>query len=201
VAIEDFLQSLSNADSDAAVSDLCRKHVLHGTPHVFSGREDDYYEFRKRLAVKFDISFHEVFITGSAKLGFSPHKRTLFSYDSDVDVAIVSPLLYERMMETIREYQMSLRDARRAVTGKEIFMYHQFLEYAAIGWIRPDKLPLSFRVGELKRDWFDFFTSMSYGGSEVGDYKVSAGVFRSYRHLELYILSGLRHLKTSLEVG
>ncbi len=168
---------------------------------MFSGREDDYYEFRKRLAVKFDISFHEVFITGSAKLGFSPHKRTLFSYDSDVDVAIVSPLLYERMMETIREYQMSLRDARRAVTGKEIFMYHQFLEYAAIGWIRPDKLPLSFRVGELKRDWFDFFTSMSYGGSEVGDYKVSAGVFRSYRHLELYILSGLRHLKTSLEVG
>lgn len=79
-------------------------------------------------------------------------------------------------------------------------MYHTFLEYTALGWMRPDQLPLSFQVNELKDDWFDFFASLSYGRSKVGNYKVSAGVFRSYRHLELYILGGLEELKTTIQI-
>ncbi len=50
------------------------------------------------------------------------------------------------------------------------------------------------------QNWFDFFSSLSYGKSEVGNYKVTAGVFKSYQHLEKYTLSGLRSLKTKLEV-
>ena len=70
-------------------------------------------------------------------------------------------------------------------------MYHRFLEYSAIGWIRPDKLPLSFSLSNLKEDWFNFFGSISNGKSEVGNYKVSAGIFRTYAHLETYLLEGL----------
>ncbi|TON84954.1 hypothetical protein CGH47_24325, partial [Vibrio parahaemolyticus] len=61
----------------------------------------------------------------------------------------------------------------------------------ALGWVRPDKLPVSFQMGSVKSDWFDFFNTLSYGRSEVGNYKVSAGVFKSYQHLENYIVSGL----------
>ena len=67
--------------------------------------------------------------------------------------------------------------------------------------MRPDLLPTSFRMKELKRDWFDFFESLSYGKSEVGNYKVTAGVFKTYNHLEKYTVSGLRSLKTKLEIG
>lgn len=199
--MEDFLAALTALPDDETLLDFCRRRSLHGTPAVFAGREDDYYDFRKRIAEKFDINFHEVFITGSAKLGFSPHKRKPFDYDSDIDVAIISAALYDRVMSSIHNYQMELRENRKAVSFDELRGYHRFLEYGAIGWMRPDLLPTSFRVNQLKREWFDFFDSISNGKSKVGNYKVTAGAFKSYFHLEQYTLSGLSSLRTKLQVG
>lgn len=173
---------------------------MHGTPFVFSGKEDDYYNFRKRIAKKFEISFHEIFITGSGKLGFSPRKKKAFDYDSDIDVAIISSELYDKIMSYIHGYQMELRENRKAISSRELEQYHKFLEYGAIGWMRPDLLPTSFRIKEIKEDWFDFFDSISYGKSEVGNYKVTAGAFKSYAHLEKYTLSGLRSIKSKIQM-
>lgn len=196
-----FCQALLNTDGDTGLVDFCRKYILHGTPHVFSGREDQFYDFRKRIAVKYDVYYHEVYITGSAKLGFSPVKETIFSYDSDIDVAIVSMSLFDHFMEYVREYQMELRKGRQSLDTREINQYHKFLEYTAMGWIRPDKLPLSFRIGDMKKDWFNFFDSLSNGRSEVGNYKVSGGVYKTYRHLEAYTVTSMRDVKLRLEVG
>ncbi len=201
MSLKDFLLLLKGCSNKNDLIDFCRKNILHGTPVIFADREDDFYEFRKRIADNFDIIFHEIFITGSGKLGFSPHKRKEFDYDSDIDVAIVSNTLFEQILEIIRQYQMELRRFRKSVTEQEIKMYHEFLEYVAIGWIRPDKLPISFQVNELKDNWFDFFQSISYDKSEVGNYKVTAGIFKSYSHLEEYTLSGLKELKKSITLG
>lgn len=196
-----FLKNLGDINDEDGLLNFCRRHTLHGTPFVFKGDEDAYYFFRKRIADKFNISFHEIFITGSAKLGFSPFKRKDFDLDSDIDVAIISSKLYDQIMLPIHDYQMALRESRRAVTVREIEQYHKFLEYGAIGWMRPDKLPTSFQISQLKQDWFSFFDSISYGQSEVGNYKVTAGAFKSYTHLELYTLSGLRSLKNKFKTG
>lgn len=199
--MEDFLLTLASLNEDSDLVDFCRRRTLHGTPFVFNGDEDAYYSFRKRIADKFEISFHEVFITGSGKLGFSPHKGKIFDFESDIDVALISNVLYDRIMSSIHEYQIQLRENRKAVSEAEIKGYHKFLEYGAIGWMRPDLLPTSFRVQDLKKDWFDFFDSISHGKSEVGNYKVTAGAFKSYSHLERYALSGLQAVKKQLEVG
>lgn len=198
--MEVFLENLKQVKSYEKLQDFARKEILHGTPFVFSGREAEYYEFRKRIAAHFEIGFHEIFITGSGKLGFSPHKRTEFSFDSDIDVAIVSSDLFYQMMEKIRGYQMQLREFRVAVSKTEINKYHRFLEYVALGWFRPDLLPNSFDISDIRESWFYFFTSISDGRSEVGNYKVNAGVFKSYRHLEEYTFSGVESVKKSLEV-
>lgn len=197
---EALLASLRDAGSDEEVLDICRRRVLHGTPFIFSAREDDFYCFRRRIADKFSISFHEVYITGSAKLGFSLREDHAFDLESDIDVAIVAPSLYERIMGAINDYQMSLRESRRTVTERELELYHNFLEYTAIGWVRPDKLPLSFNVSTLKDDWFAFFSSLSFGGSEVGNYHVSAGVFKSYSVLENYQYRGLLRIRNGLRI-
>lgn len=197
--LDSFFVELYNIDNDK-LPDFCRKVILHGTPFVFKDNEDEFYEFRKRIANKFFVYFNEVLITGSAKLGFSPFKGTEFSLDSDVDVSIVSMVLYEKMMDDILKFQIELRDHRRTVTEREIKMYHKFLEYTALGWIRPDQLPVSFNLSILKNDWFDYFNSISYEKSEVGNYKVSAGVFKSYRHLEEYTLIGLKQIKNSNKI-
>lgn len=195
--MENFYEELVEQDSDDKLLDFCRKRVIHGTPFVFVGRDDDFYSFRKKVADQFQVPFHEIYIVGSAKLGFSPRKGKPFDLDSDIDVAVVSESLFDVIMENIRNYQMGLRKAKRKVSERELSLYHQFLEYVALGWIRPDKLPLLFQIGELKTRWFEFFESISYGHSEVGNYKVAAGVFKSYHHLEMYLLSGMKELKTS----
>ena len=86
-------------------------------------------------------------------------------------------------MGYIHEYQLELRENRKVVSERELGGYHQFLEYGAMGWMRPDLLPTSFRVKDLKDGWFEFFKSISYGSSAVGNYKVNAGVFKSHSHL------------------
>jgi len=193
--LEEFFDELKEKETDEDVLDFCRKHVLHGTPYVFHLRDDDFYEFRKRIACKFGIPFNEVYITGSGKLGFSPFKHKEFDYDSDIDVALVSEKLFDEIMADIAKYQMVLRQHRAVVHINEINMYHSFLEYTALGWIRPDKLPVSFQMKALKDDWFDFFRSISDGKSEVGNYQVNAGVFKTYQHLEDYTFSGIQNLK------
>lgn len=197
--IGEFQSLLKGCDSDATLIDLCRRTIIHGTPAIFSGREDDFYSFRNRIAKTFDVDFHEVYIVGSAKIGFSPFKKyKKFDLDSDIDVAIVSNRLFETIMDKIRIFQMEIRASRRQITRHEIDNYHKFLEYTALGWIRPDKLPMSVQIRELKSNWFDFFNSISYGKSEVGNYKVNAGAFKGYRHLELYTLDGIKKVKNSL---
>lgn len=198
--LEDFLSIIKATETDEDLLDLCRKQILHGTPHVFQNKDEEFYDFRKRISSKFNIQFYEIYITGSAKLGFSPFKNKYFDYDSDIDVAIVSPSLYEEIMMSISEYQMQVRKNRKAITLDEIKMYHSFLEYVALGWIRPDKLPISFQMNSIKDDWFDFFRSISNGKSEVGNYQVTAGIFKSYIHLEKYIYSGIYDLKHRKEL-
>lgn len=199
--MEEFLEELKhipNGDLES-LTDFCRKKVLHGMPFIFKEKEEDYYNFRKKIANHFDVPFHEVFITGSAKLGFSPLKNTKFSLDSDIDVAIISETLFEKQMKIISIYQTKLRNNRKSITLNELKIYHQFLEYTAIGWIRPDKLPVSLQiVSELKSDWFGFFHGLSNGNSEVGNYKVSAGVFKNYDYFEKYTLTGFEKVQNTL---
>ncbi len=195
--LEQFKAELNSQNTDEELLDFCRKYVLHGTPFVFNGRDDAFYDFRKKIANNFGVPFHEVYITGSAKLGFSLFKNKNFDYDSDIDVALISPRLFENVMKDISRYQMRFRKARAVVRESELLMYHEFLEYVALGWIRPDKLPISFQMHTFKNNWFDFFRGISNGKSGVGNYKVNAGVFQSYEHLEEYIVSGLKDVRKS----
>ena len=198
--MQNFLNHLKDIKNNDELLDFCRRKNLHGTPKLFEGREDEYYEFRKKISQKFNLNFYEIYITGSAKLGFSAYKRKFFDLESDIDIAITSPELYEKFMEYIYKYQMELRENRKSISSKELNQYHKFLEYTAIGWMRPDQLPTSFHIGELKNGWFNFFRSLSYGKSEAGNYKVTAGIFKSYSHLERYALSSLKKEKKSLEM-
>ena len=104
-------------------------------------------------------------------------------------------------MDSIHAFQMALRDCRKKVTITELKQYHKFLEYSAMGWMRPDLLPNSFTTTRLREDWFNFFSSISHGKSEVGNYKVTAGAFKSYDHLEKYALEGLQKVKKHLQIG
>lgn len=156
MTLQDFKQILKDSDTLEKRARFLRKHVFHGLPYVFNGREADYFDFRQTISEKFNIGFQEVFIVGSAKLGFSYIKGTDFSYESDIDVVLVNESLFEKFYSSICDYQYQLDRFKKIPTENELAIYNRFLQYLVKGWMRPDLLPLSFQAEAIKSDWFDF---------------------------------------------
>ncbi len=188
ISMDDFLHQISGASISEQV-DLARKYILHGIPFVFIKTPDAYYDFRNKIANHFDISYRDVYIVGSAKLGYSYFKKTQFSLESDIDIAIVSKELFEKYQQTICDFQYDLDNCCIQITYKESVKYFEFLRYFAKGWLRPDKLPFKGSLENRRNEWFDYFKTLSYGKSEVGNYKVSAGLYKDYYSLEKYIVN------------
>lgn len=199
--MEEFNHLLLETNSEADMLHFIKKYLFHGTPYIFQGREHEYFEFRNRIADNFDIGFHEVFIVGSAKFGFSYLKKTLFNYDSDVDVVIVNEKLFDDYYSKICDYQYQLDRMYKSIDLKEKSTYSGFLRYLVKGWMRPDKLPTSFKADLLKNEWFDFFESISYNKSQVGNYKVAGVLYKNYIYLEKYYLRNMEEHYQNLKMN
>lgn len=195
-----FENELAEIATDHEFENFCQQKLLHGTPFIFRNREDDFFAFKKRISKKFGVSHTEVFVVGSGKLGFSPLKKSEFSLDSDVDLAVVSTDLSDKVGDLGLKFEYDLRASQTFLSSSQKDKYHRYLRYKAIGWIRPDLIPQKSPLIGFKDDWFNFFSSISYDRSEVGNYKVSAGLFKSLRHLELYTTDSIRKIQKKLEV-
>lgn len=191
----DLLQLISATQNEEECLKIVRKYIIHGTPFVFKDREEEYYEFRESIAKHFGIRFHEVLILGSAKLGYSYHKDSVFSLESDIDVALVNEKLYERYFENICTYQYNKGRALFTTNQNEEKEYFRFLKYLVKGWMRPDLLPCRVQIKTIKEEWFNYFKSISYGKSPVGNYMVTGGVFKNFHYLERYCTESLLKLK------
>jgi hypothetical protein len=155
---------------------IVQKHITFGHCHVLD--EDQHFRLKSAVAAHFDLHPSEVLIVGSGKLGFSiaPTKRyRLFGESSDVDVAVTSPVLFDRIWEEVFEYDQS---------GGFWPKKEKFIAYLFRGWIRPDQLPDSelFAVGS---DWWEFFRGLTEGG-DYGPYKVRGALYKSWYFLERY---------------
>lgn len=200
MTLDEFEKDLIERSDDAAIRDFCQARYLHGNPVVFVDKESEYFEFKKRICAELDVSQHDIFITGSAKFGFSPHKKTNFSFNSDIDVAIVSTKLVSSVDDMIHRLEYQLRAAELSMTTYQSRMYFDFLKYRAIGWMRPDKLPKFSDLKSFNKTWFQFFDSISNGKSEVGNFRVNAGAFVSMSHLEDYCVESAKKVRQKLLV-
>lgn len=74
--------------------------------------------------------------------------------------------------------------------------YVKFLKYFSTGWMRPDLLPQNtIEFKEIRENWDDFFKNISYGKSEVGNYKVKAGLFKNQYFAEKYYKQSISNLQ------
>lgn len=189
---EEFDIALLECTNDDDIQNFSRKYIVHGIPYVFRQREEDFYDFRNRIARKFNVKYYEVYIVGSAKLGFSFLKNKIFSYDLDIDIALVNEGLFDYFLSAISEFQYNIDSSKTTLSSYEYHLYIKFLKYVVKGWIRPDLLPNSYGIDCMKQDWFDFFKQISYDKSEVGNYKVNAGLYKNYNCLERYCSQSLK---------
>lgn len=169
-----FKEALSSESNDRRIVDA---NILHGS--CFAIHDDDHYSLKDEIASEFSLKVHQdIFIVGSAKLGFSisPRKRyRLFGNSSDIDVSIVSHDLYEKVWHETHEYMESgaYWEGRR-----------DFEKYLAWGWIRPDKLPRGSSF-EFTNSWWNFFRSIQRS-RRYGPYKIAAAIYHDMSFLTKY---------------
>ena len=201
VTIEEYKAEIVTLNNEDDKRMFTQKHFFHGIPVVFDKRENEYYKFRKRIADQFKISFFEVMIVGSSKFGFSPYKFTQFSYESDIDVVLFNENLFNKYFELVCEYQYQIRLQKIRLNNDQYHAYLKFIKYFVTGWMRPDLLPQNTtEFKTLKQDWGEFFKEISYSKSEVGNYKVKAGLFKSYFYAEKYYRSSIEEISNKFKL-
>ena len=168
---------------------IVRKHIISGDCFILS--QDKYFDLRSEVAEHFGLHPNEVFVVGSAKLGFSvaPNNRYReFCDESDIDVAMVSSMLFEQFWQEVFKYRYE---------GPYWPEYRQFTNYLFRGWIRPDKLPHS-SMFDLREKWWKFFQSITKS-REYGDFKIAGALYKSYFFLENYQEIRIQECKNHLE--
>ncbi|MEZ0130151.1 hypothetical protein AB9T88_10490 [Flavobacterium sp. LBUM151] len=194
MTIENFNEELKTCSTADLKSRFIEKNLVHGIPFVFNDNEGNYYNFREKISKKYSVNINDIFIVGSSKLGFSYEKNTVFSLESDIDVVIVNEKLYEVYQQAICDYQYQIDRLKKNITVGELEQYNRFLAYFIKGWMRPDLIPTSFDIEILREEWFQYFKTLSNGRSEVGNYKVSAGLFKNLEYFKKYHLQSITRL-------
>ena len=172
------MESFRDALNRRSSIDIVQRYITFGNPTVLS--QSQHVELKQRIATAFGVHHTDVLVVGSAKLGFSiaPHKRwKAFGETSDVDVAIVSRELYEKIWHQVS--LLLVTDPYIRWPKKQKYAEHQLH-----GWMRPDLLPSSPSL-PLADDWFEFFRGLTSEGC-CGPYKISAGLYYDVHFLERY---------------
>jgi hypothetical protein len=170
ISIADFRERLRNNDVDFLLNDVL---LCAGAMHV---KPEHISHVETSLASKFAVPQEavKVWIVGSAKLGFSlTEKRTqdgsflqryrLFSAVSDIDVAVVSPAVFDLIWNELSAH------AHRAT--RLPWESGHLGDYLVCGWLRPDHFPNRTRLRRCD-DWWDVFRALSvdtrYGRRRAG---------------------------------
>ena len=180
-----FLSDLEKLSDSVMV----RKYVTFGSSYLLD--DELYFELKSEVSHQFDVHPSEVIMVGSGKLGFSiaPTKRFQhFNDESDLDVAIISAELFDSVW----------KDVFDLMAGGE-FLWHrarEFKDYLFRGWIRPDKLPPA-NIFRFRQEWWNFFQRLENQGV-YGNYKLRAGIYKSWNHLESYQVESIRKCRDNL---
>ena len=165
-----------------------QKYIAFGDSYILT--PELYFELKHDIAVKFGVHSTQVILVGSAKLGFSiaPNKRYQhFGDESDLDVAVISQDLFDALWSIAFDYWNVAGDWNRGA---------DFRDYLFRGWVRPDCLPPSIQLAD---DWFEYFRQLT-AGQRFGPFKISAGVYKSWRFLARYQEIAIAQCRQSLRI-
>ena len=165
------------------------KHILTGDCYILD--QDGHYSMRAAISDRYEVHPEQVFVVGSAKLGFSiaeAKRFRAFCTESDIDVAIVSDSLFDRIWMEVLRFDTEGNEWREEKP--------RFRKYLMQGWIRPDALPQSL---PKRKEWRHFFQQLT---SQVKDgrFKINGGLYRTHEFLELYQERSVLNCKLALEL-
>ena len=193
-------EELKNRILTGDLDELLEQEILSG-PSAHFPEECIVYvlEFISRKYA-IEISREDVFVVGSAKIGFGLHEKRVgptqrlpafrsFSADSDIDVAFTCSKLFSLIWHELSKHAVSKPYAPWD-SGK-------LGDYLVTGWLRPDHFPRNDRLRRCD-DWKDSFRFLSRD-IKLGRRQIRGALFASRHQLKMYQMRGLVNCKLRLE--
>jgi len=193
-----------------------QKHIIEANSYFFKEilkKPEEEYNLRKDLSSILDINIRDIALVGSAKIGFSVKTHKFKEFDeeyqktkelrkkSDIDIAIISESLYERLSDNL--YKLTGHFNMSWLTQKWILneyypspklgdrpLYDKFFYYLAKGWYRPDMTP-----NEFQEPW----ASVAFHWRKKLDRKISIAVYRDWKFLKNYQIDHLKTIKAKVK--
>lgn len=156
--------------------------LFEGPPAIWP-EELEYVRWRHLVATRLDVDPMGIQLVGSARLGYSinPHKDfKVFDNNSDLDIAVISPELFERAWEELR----LLIEHQRFNDRKNYLRKLVFEECIALDFALP---ALSF--GEHWSQARDSFAQSL--GRPLIDCSINYRLYRSHKALRVYQLKSV----------
>jgi hypothetical protein len=175
---EQIVEDINNcAKADLNEREITRKMFLLDPAFVFKENKILGFRILNSIAEKFRIPLSCVKIAGSSQTGFSSIKNREFVFgESDLDIAVVSPNLFQRYCEIV----FNTTNGYKNQTGfKDTYTLGKYLENLHFGFFRPDFMPNC----KEKDDWFTYFKSISDKHSTMFK-NINAGIYFSETFFE-----------------
>jgi hypothetical protein len=156
-----------------------------------------YDRFRDALSVGLGVPAGDIVIVGSAALGFSVAPLTFgrrfnANNDSDVDVIVVSPPLFERAWEDLLAWHHSRKWSVARFRVETILEHHRRTVYWGHVW--PDVL---LQISAVTEPWIRSFRALSRE-PELAVFNFQGRLYKSWNHALYYHVNSLRGVVAEL---
>ena len=189
---------LSLSESDFVIEYILKTDVWYFSEYLKLNPSDFIQKldlFKKIVSANLDISFNNVLIVGSGKIGFSlsPTHKLLRKFDgdenkeSDIDVAIISEKYFQELWNVFRkEY------CRRYIRP-----YNEIASSVFRGFINEDVLS---EVPEIRRVWQEKVNgaNLILKNDIPIRHQINYRIYRSWEDLQEYHINGVRKAKEKL---
>lgn len=198
----DSVEQLKHALLTLSPDEFVEQRVLSGGSKHFEAERIEYTAQMLSQQYRIDVQDSDLVVVGSAKIGYALHQEIRegkppapafreYSGDSDIDVAICCPKLFEKLWHEISSHfcQKHYIPYRAGKLG----------DYLCYGWLRLDQVPKSDLQGlGLYRRFLETVAALRKN-NERGHPKLSVGVFHDREHLRMYQVRSVNICRQKLE--
>jgi hypothetical protein len=198
---DEFKHLLAETNDTNMLGPVLRDELV---PYVFETEPARWDAFKAQVSGALAVAAADMTVVGSGRFGFSlkpDNNLRAFQDDSDVDVVIVNPDLFDNVWHNLlravypRPPQMNAVGGWLRARQKEVYT----------GWLTPLEVRIDKRIFgapaepvlEFNGRWFRTFKEASRHVVRRHE-DVQARLYRTWTHAELYHLSSLAALRTTL---
>ena len=161
-------------------NEIVRKIYLTYPTAALVSNEERQFQILNEISEHFNIPIMNIQVVGSAKTGYSFHKKTTFnSLTSDLDIAIIDSSLFLIYTECVFKITNGFTDRSEFPIYDGTSTYQQYINCIAKGIFRPDLMP----SGKKRLNWLKFFGQLSSKNKDLFK-SINAGIYLSQTFFE-----------------